>query len=121
MTEKMKTTADLIEELQELAASGEFKVLVLAVGFDKTTEFVFSTESGRLEKLNGLVKRGGEPIGFVGITVPDSDDLSATVMTKPLAEHAKEAWVHDYLDSLAASFGRTVEEASVGKVLPGEH
>jgi hypothetical protein len=63
-----RSTKDLIDELtsleQELKQSSpELVTIGLAVGFEKTTEFVFAADENRLTKLNGIVKKGGQPIG----------------------------------------------------------
>jgi hypothetical protein len=82
-----RTTADLIEELE--AEAGTFTNAALVVGFESTTVFVFSTDDYRLDKLDGLVRNGGEPIGIFGI------DLSHGLLNlhrRTLDEYANASW-----------------------------
>lgn len=103
-----RSTQDLIEEVN--GESGKFVVLALAVGFEKRTEFVWANDDDKLEKLNELVKSGGEPVGLIGVTL---DSNVATVHTRLLEEHQNEDWAQQYLSALVETVGRLV--VSTGK------
>jgi len=90
------------------------------VGFENETSFVLGTDADKLEKLNSLIQRGGEPIGFVGFVV-EPDGRGAMVKTSLLDEYADAEWAQNYLDSLAASFSLAMEAKGLGRVEPGEH
>jgi hypothetical protein len=97
----MRTTTDLIRELEQVAA--RFNHTALVVGFENHTEFVFGHQDDKLSKLNECVGRGGEPIGMIAIAIDPVEHL-ATVFSRPLQVHAKDAWVEPYLQALIASF-----------------
>ena len=42
--------------------------MAIAVGFETKTEFVFDSDEHPLQKLNGLVEAGGEPIGLIAFS-----------------------------------------------------
>lgn len=109
----MRTTKDLIEELE--AEKGKFFVVALAVGFERTTTFVFANEENRLEKLNAAVQVGGEPVGLIGLM--NEGGNRATLYTRMLAEHAEDVPLKNYMRKLASSFGRAVEQSGTGVVL----
>ena len=96
----MRSTADLIRELDDEAK--HFRLLALAVGFEKSTECIWSTDEKKLEKLNELVKKGGEPVGLVGVIIESG---IAMIHTRPLEECKAEAWVQDYLSSIVRDVG----------------
>jgi hypothetical protein len=60
---------DLIDQLHQ--AAEHFANVMLVVGWAKESkvEFIYPNETTRvaLEKLNALVKRGGVPLGFIGL------------------------------------------------------
>jgi hypothetical protein len=86
-----RTTVDLIEELED-AAKG-FTGAALAVGFAETTEFVMSCDDRPIEKLNAMVRRGGEPIG---IMLWKLNEREGSFCARPLPEHDEPA-AHNYL------------------------
>src|SRR6266567_2610827 len=113
-----RTHKDLINELKAEAENGGYGSFVgLAVGFDKTTEFVYPHDPQPEEKLLDLMKKGGEPIGFVAIIASragvktefgtKSDQISIKV--RPLAEYANETWVNAYLNNLAGNVAKTFQ------------
>ena len=58
-----RTTADLVAELHETAATNDRAALV--VGFDDRTEFVWASDPDALLSLNTHVRNGGDPLGVV--------------------------------------------------------
>jgi len=113
---RRRTTGDLIQELKQEAdlfakkSQGEYWSIGLVVGFEKHTAFVFHGEDKEpLKKLNELVEKGGEPVGFVGwITLYDElwDQKQIRVYTRALEEYADEHWVQGYLSKLVSEFGQ---------------
>ena len=55
-----------------------------------------------LEKLNDLLNRGGEPIGFIGMRDVETG-LGMTIHTRTLEEYGEDEEAHKYLDSLSES------------------
>jgi DNA helicase HerA-like ATPase len=101
----MRSTADLIEELDREA--GNFTRAALVVGFENTTTYVFSTDENRLDALNDLVRNGGEPIGLFGI------DLSHGLLNvhhRTLDEYADASWAERYLEALLAGFREQLQQ-----------
>ena len=111
-----RSTMDLIAELELEAAEHNFSMLGVAVGFEERTEFVFSCDDDRLEKLNELVRNGGEPIGLVGFR---ESDLSGTAAfyCRPLAECANEEWVGGYLEALIEPMRRALHQMGIAILL----
>jgi hypothetical protein len=103
----MRTTADLIQELDEEAA--KFFACAIAVGFESTTTFVFSHEENRIERLNDAVAHGGEPVGLIGVVKGEG---KVTLCRKPLQEYAGEGWVGDYLDKLLQNVATLLGETT---------
>jgi hypothetical protein len=99
----MRTTADLIQELDEEA--GNFTGVALVVGFEATTTFVFAGKPNRLEKLNDAVSAGGEPVALIGY---DLHHGLLTAQARALMEHAGEEWLGPYLEALCAEFKRQI-------------
>ena len=106
----MRTTADLIAELD--AEANNFTKAALVVGLESTTMFVFSTDENRLDKLDGLVRNGGEPIGMFGIDI--SHGLNAH--HRCLEEYAEESWAERYLETLLDGFKKQLVAAYPGAV-----
>jgi hypothetical protein len=100
----MRTTKDLIDELDY--EKSHFWVVALAVGFERTTTFIFAHEQNRWQKLNQAVSDGGEPIGLIAFN--KEQDGSATCHSRVLVEHAHEQGAKDYLDRLIDSFAITL-------------
>jgi hypothetical protein len=100
-----RTTVDLIEELE--AEKNNFTDVALAIGFDSTTTFIFATEDGKLDKLNGAVEAGGEPVGFLGIDIHNG---LLSIQQHPLREYAEEEWVEQYLYTLASTLREKLKE-----------
>ncbi len=59
----MRTTKDLIAELQAEAASAEFVLLV--VGFQTESKIVDARQPDAQETLDALVLQGGHPLGYL--------------------------------------------------------
>jgi hypothetical protein len=79
---------------------------------------VFGKDVNPLEKLNGFVQQGGEPIGFLGFTRSGRED---TVETRLLQEYAGQQWAEQYMTTLATNFGAQVEAAGLGHVVGDKH
>jgi hypothetical protein len=94
---KQRTTADLISELEAEAAL--CTSVMLAVGFEHTTLFLFSGEDNKLEKLNDMINVGGEPIGLLMLH-SDAERQVTYVACRRLEEYAAEPWAQDYLEGL---------------------
>jgi len=97
-----RSTKDLIDELtsreQELKQSSrELLTIGLAVGFEKTTEFVFAADQNRLSKLNGIVRKGGRPIGTIAIVL---DGQEVQFLGCLLKEYETKRWATNYLESI---------------------
>jgi hypothetical protein len=91
----MRTTVDLIQELNEEA--NKFFTCALVVGFESTTTFVFSHQENQLERLNDAITHGGEPVGLIGCVKGEG---KLTLCSKALLEYAGEEWVGNYLTKL---------------------
>lgn len=92
MATDQRTTADLIQELDDEAK--KFTYASLVVGFEKTTAFVNSADPERHNKLDAAMKSGGDPIGIIAITPTAT---GGTLYCRALAEHAGETAVTDFL------------------------
>jgi len=89
----MRTTTELIELLD--AVAGGFYDVALAVAWTDHSRYVMASNEKRQEVLDGFVKDGGNPVGFVAFQLSPNNDL-ATV-TRPLKEYAGEAWAEKFL------------------------
>jgi hypothetical protein len=78
------------------------------VGFEETTTYVFSTDADRLDRLDELVRNGGEPIGLFGI---DMHHGLLTVHHRTLDEYATESWAERYLEALLEGFKEQFRKA----------
>ena len=58
----MRTTKDLIMELEENAKG--YAVAALVIGFESTTIFVMADDPNRFQLLNETIALGGEPVGW---------------------------------------------------------
>ena len=106
----MRKTADLINEM--LRESKGAWMVAIAVGFDKDTEFVFSTTPRPLEELNRLIKRGGSPIGLLRF---EKEGTEIQGSYRPFEEYANAAWAREYLAGLLQHTG---EIAALGQNQP---
>jgi len=102
----MRKTADLVEELQT-EAKGAWLVAI-AVGFEKDTEFVFSSSPRPLDELNMLVKRGGSPIGLLRF---DKEGNEVQGSYRPFLEYRDAEWAKTYLAGLLEHTGEIVASA----------
>ncbi len=98
-----RTTKDLIEELNR--ESKKFNSLALVVGFEKGSDFVYASDENSLEKLNGLIEAGGEPIGIIGFTL---DSNIGTIYARALQEYQDKEWVHGYLGEMVEAIGQGI-------------
>ncbi len=94
-----RTTVDLIRELEAEAA--HYTAVVLAVGFEHTTLFIFSGVEDNLKKLGEMILEGGEPVGFLAYNADGDGRL--TFKCRTLEEYADEPWAEEYLEHLTRS------------------
>lgn len=111
-----RSTIDLINEMEREAAEHDFDVLGIAVGFDDDTKFVFASDNDRLEKLNELVRNGGEPIGLLGF-LPSESRGTAAFYSRPFEEYADQEWVRGYLNQLIERLRRALQQMGI-PILP---
>ena len=104
-----RTTADLVSELHETAATNDLAALV--VRFDDRTEFVWASDPDPLRVLNTHVRDGGDPLGLV--TGRDHGEGSTSVRALPLAEYDGAEWVEKYLIELLAVVRRSATESGI--------
>ena|ERR1700730_6641635 len=108
----MRSTRELIDALdEEPAESGA--VVALVVAFKKFTKFVFTGHSNKLEKLNGLVREGGEPVGIIVITAKGKE---GNVRVCALPEYEGDREIQNFLATLAVNCGVVLEAAGKGQV-----
>lgn len=96
----MRTTEDLIMELEENAKG--YAVAALVIGFESTTVFVMADDPNRLRLLNEAVALGGEPVGWYRRNVGHLE-------MGPLLEYEHEDWVHEYLKALGDDIVTAIE------------
>ena len=106
----MSTTIEIIEELQR-DADGAFGCF-LVVGFENTTLFVAANEPEALNKLNGMVETGGQPLGLIRMVKGRPHELRIEV--RAFDEYRDDLEIEGYLKRLAeqltqnaATFGMT--------------
>jgi len=80
---------ELIDELHEAAEYLANVMLVVGWAKESKVEFIYANETARagLDKLNALVKRGGVPLGFIGLEV-DGPYINCRLKRLYLADHA---------------------------------
>jgi len=91
----MRETSDLVNEM--IAEAKKAWLVAIAVGFEKDTEFVFSSHKHPLEELNRLVQMGGSPIGLLRF---DRENTSVQGSYRPFKEYENEEWAKKYLAGL---------------------
>jgi hypothetical protein len=104
-----RTTADLVAELHETAATNDRAALV--VGFDDRTEFVWASDPDALLSLNTHVRNGGDPLGVV--TGQSQGERSVSVRATPLAEYEGTEWVEKYLIQVLAAVRRSAAASGI--------
>ena len=92
----MRSTVDLINELQQEAQGSLLTALV--VGSERATTYVWAADEMALEILNHAVRNGGNPVGYVTI---NRDANNVNIGCWPLAEHAGNEEVEASLKELA--------------------
>src|SRR5690349_11600325 len=95
---------DLIEELKQHAEEPGCVFSALIVGFEHSTEFVFSDRANPLDRLNAFIRQGGEPVGILSMFHEGCG--KRVVKAQLLAEYADESWAQQYLASLALLLAR---------------
>ena len=63
MTTGKKASKYLIKELSKEGA--RFTRVALVVGFEESSQFLWSDDPTNLEKLNTMIQSGGEPVGLI--------------------------------------------------------
>ncbi len=91
----MRKTSDLINEM--MAEAKDAFLVAIAVGLEKETEFVFSSEKQPLVHLNRLIQKGGSPVGLLRF---DRADGQVQGSYRPFEEYAGQEWVKTYLAGL---------------------
>lgn len=100
--ENMRNPSDLIGELNQTAeADPDLQVVALVVGFETRCEFVFSSDAAPLKKLNGLILKGGEPIGLCAVKRTPGEN---SVLMRPLSEYAGDKHTNEVLSQLTQVF-----------------
>ncbi len=109
----MRTTSDLINEMQEEAKTAF--LVVIAVAFNTETKFVFSSHNHLLEALNQLVENGGSPVGILRFVRENS---SVQGYYRPFEEYADAPWVKDYFSGLLSHAGEIIALSREGPDFP---
>jgi hypothetical protein len=104
MSDQRRTTADLMDELNERASGAVASALVVA--FAKTTKFIWSFEPDPLVTLNAYVNDGGEPVAFIL-------HEGRTFRAEPVREHANDERVQALLITILADFREGLAEMGV--------
>jgi hypothetical protein len=110
----MRKTADLVQEMQEVAKNAW--LVAIAVGFENETKFVFSSGKNPLEELNKLVKNGGAPIGLLRF---EKENSTVQGSYGPFEEYANEEWVKTYLAGLLENTGEIIAISQNQQSVPG--
>jgi len=100
----MRTNIDLIAELESEIPN--FKTVALAIGCEDNTEYIWDSDQKKLEKLAGLMEKGGEPIGLLGVQMKGN---TLTVRCRVLEEYKDEPWANQYLEGLTRDFIQLVQ------------
>lgn len=107
-TNEMRAAKDLIAELEEIAATGNYRLVALAVRFPDSIEFIVASQfdtAGRIEKLNKAIEGGGQPIGYVAL---GQDWKKGEVSGWLLTEHEGDGALQQYIAELVAIVGGTL-------------
>ena len=107
----MRTTADLIKELVD--ESRKFVSLNLVVGFETECKMINAKETDALQRLNKLVKAGGEPIGFIGVLneATQAKSVLAKVVVRTVKEYDSHPGIKAALERVAEAFGHQMRLA----------
>lgn len=107
----MRTTTELIEELRTEAP--KFTFVQLVVGYEQSSIFIQPDDPDGLNKLNDAVKRGGEPVGFVGAIIePEPGGLRRVrIYCRTLDGHSNKEWAKFFLNRVAEEKGRAISNA----------
>lgn len=92
----MRSTIDLIEELQSEAEGAVTAALI--VGFESTTLFLEAGEKNALMTLNEMIRSGGEPVGIMRAI---RDGLGTAVTFRPLPEYSEDEHIQGFLRKLS--------------------
>ncbi len=107
----MRTTTELIEELHGEAP--KFSLVQLVVGHEQSSTFIQADDPDGLNKLDDAVRRGGEPVGFVGAIIePEPGGLRRVrIYCRTLDEHSNKEWAKFFLNRVAEEKGRAISNA----------
>lgn len=109
----MRKTSDLVNEM--LAEAKDAWLVAIAVGFEKETKFVFSSQAQPLVRLNQLVQKGGSPVGLLRF---DKKDSSIQGSYRPFEEYGNEAWAKEYLAGLLEHTGDIIAMSMPEPTIP---
>ena len=90
-------------------------LVVIAVGFENETKFVFSSQRHPLEELNQLVQKGGSPIGLLRF---DKENSTIQGSYRPFEEYENEEWVKNYLAGLLDNAGDIIDLSKEKYIFP---
>jgi len=91
----MRTTPDLIAELEQEAKEHWFVTMV--IGFENSTIFVQAKDANRLATLNSAMQADGIPVGLIAAD-KDGDELVLRVRVYP--EHQEWEGAEGFLTAL---------------------
>jgi hypothetical protein len=109
----MRKTSDLVNEMRTEAKKAW--LVAIAVGFEKETQFVFSSSTHPLEDLNKLVKTGGSPIGLLRF---EKESTTVQGSYRPFEEYENEPWVTNYLSGLLENTDGIIVESQYQHNVP---
>lgn len=99
----MRKTSDLVDEMRSEAKTAW--LVAIAVGFEKETQFVFSSRKHPLEELDQMIRNGGSPIGLLRF---DKENSSVQGSCRPFMEYENEEWAKKYLAGLLDNTGEII-------------
>lgn len=105
----IRTTRDLIRELDnavtDLEESEKNSQTALVIGFDLECKMIFQDEPDKLDRLNGMIKDGGIPLGFIKVAKVEN---GIEFFSKPLNGFEKNQKIQRILSELCTTAGRSM-------------
>lgn len=108
----MRTTVELVREINETAATGIYKTVVLVIGFEDHSKVIAAGDPKALSTLNAMITQGGTPVGIVAV---ESVGTGLKVKHRPLEEVKQEQWASDLLTAFCHSFIAQIEAAGLAE------
>jgi hypothetical protein len=102
----MRTTRDLIMELEENAKG--YAVAALVIAFENTTVYVMAGDPNGLQLLNEAVTLGGVPVGWYR-GKPGRSEMGL------LPEYGDEEWAYEYLKALRDHIKAAIHNLNEGR------